>query len=243
MDFIRDYEDTVPEADISDPFQFFPGPHTAYRIVRTAEEIQSDIVADDFLFQILKIDVITAAVKCQRTVDQPASETVDQIAERVVDRTVQQDAVPFFREGPDRCGKSEDDAGGLYHPAAVDGKSEMGVKPRGKGLKITVVCVSVAENPVFRPGVKRFDDGIRYAKIHIGYPQRQQVVRLSGSAGRRIFDGIAVSAVDDSIKTTEISAVFWCFSVHDQYLRILCICCVRSCIGRILAGTSPMKAL
>ena len=230
VDLVGDDENAVLQADITDPLQLLPCPYAADRIVRTAEQIELYAAADDLLFQIRKIDLIAASVEGQRAVDQSASEAFDQIAEGIIDGTVDEDAVAFFRKGTDRRGEGEDHAGSLDYPVRVDGKSEVGVKPRGECLKVAVVGSAVSEDSVFCPGMKRPDDRIRYAKIHIGDPERQELIRSAGAgiAGRGVFDGITVSAVDYGVETAGFSAVFGCFSVHGKYLRILCVCWICS---------------
>ena len=63
MDLVRDDGDAVFEADVSQSFQFFPGPEPSGRILRVAKEEQFGLLAT--LFKIFEIETVFSVFVCQ----------------------------------------------------------------------------------------------------------------------------------------------------------------------------------
>jgi hypothetical protein len=67
------------------------------------------------------------------------------------------------------------DAGKPNEPIRFHGPPILTLEVHAHGLHKVWRCMGVAEDPVSDTFMKRFDDGMRSAEIHIRYPQRNHI--------------------------------------------------------------------
>ena len=58
MYFVRDHYDRMSDADITHAFKLFPSPNSPDRIVRVAEDKQLDLIRNNFIFKIFKVNSV-----------------------------------------------------------------------------------------------------------------------------------------------------------------------------------------
>ena len=110
--FVGDDEDAVPQTDPGDAFELRAPPHAADRVVRAAQDEEIDIVLDDFLFKIVKVDFVASVFEPERVVDECAPIVADDVRKRIVDGLLDEYGIARFGE----CADGGCDARGVRRP-------------------------------------------------------------------------------------------------------------------------------
>ena len=200
MDLVGDDQHIVLEADGGDAQQLLARPDAAGRIVRAAEQEELDIIFDNLIFKVRKVNLVVAVLEDKRAVDELAAVLADDLAERIVDGLLQEDGIAGLREAAHGCGQREDDARrdgqGLRRgrPAVVL------CHPVDDGLLVRFLRIGVAEDAVLDAARELRDDGLRRGKVHVGDPERQDALRIAALDGKVVFEARGAAAVDDCIK-------------------------------------------
>ena len=110
VDFIRRHEHAVAQADFRQSFKFAARPHAPDRVVRAAKNEQFYVVFHDFSLEVLEIDMVLNPVEAQLVHNGLASVVTDGSSEAVIDRFLDEDCVPRFREASNQGAEGKHDA-------------------------------------------------------------------------------------------------------------------------------------
>ena len=200
MDFIRDDLHAVAQADLCISRKLFLRPDASGGIVRRAEERELHAAFDDLLFHVIEIDLIVAFFQDEAAVHEAAAILLDGGKEGIVDRLVKQDAVPRLRQCFDGDIDGRHDARGLDEPFRLDGPVEIGLLPGSECFEVGAACFRVAEDAMVYAGMKRTDDGLGHAEIHVRHPEGKDISRFAALHGEIVLEAAGASPVNDGIK-------------------------------------------
>ena len=144
MDLIADHDYSMLLADISQLFQFFPCPYTADRIVRTAQEEQSNPLFNDLPFKIFKINLITSIlILIQYIICNFSVIGLDYFPERIINRFLDQHIVSRFCICLHCHCKCKDNSRCLEQPFRFDLPAVTTFHPGSYCIKICFICLCI----------------------------------------------------------------------------------------------------
>ncbi len=158
------------------------------------------MVFNNFLFQVLKINPVLSLginklIDCQLPlVDQNRS------GKRIVDRLLHKDRISFCGQGADGSADSIYNTGRFHQPFGLNLPVETAGKPMLQNLKIISFSLRVAEDPMLALIDQGVNHTCRSLKIHVGNPERKDLLRLLSLFGKVVFQRIGVAAVNNFIK-------------------------------------------
>ena len=200
VNLVRDDKDAVPQTDPGDAFELRAPPHAADRVVRAAQDEEIDIVLDDFLFKIVKVDFVASVFEPERVVDECAPVVADDVRKRIVDGLLDEYGIARFGECADGGCDGKDDARRDHELAACDVPMMMCFEPVLQDGEVVVLYLRIAEDAVRRAAIEGVEDGRGRAKVHVGDPERQNVLGIAALNGEVVFEAVRMAGLDDFIK-------------------------------------------
>ncbi|MNC22698.1 hypothetical protein D3C75_707050 [compost metagenome] len=175
MNFIRNDRHAVPQAQIPKTKQLLTLPHSAARIMRTAQQQQLGSAGHQ-LFELIIIHDIMAFFKLQRIDRHLAVIHPDHIIKRIIHRRLQNHLIARVAEQLYRKAQRGNDAGGINNPFLLKLPVMASAVPAGNRLFVGITRHAIAVNPLLHAAQNRFLHGRRALKVHIGYPERKNVL-------------------------------------------------------------------
>src|SRR5690606_3155942 len=154
------------------------------------------------IFQICKVDPITAIAILEVIGRHTATAMSDRIKKMVVYRRLDDDFVAFPGKRPYGCSHCGNHARGGQYPSGLDGEAVPAVPPMGDGVVKSSGGAGIAEDAVLDTGMQRLDHHRGSRKIHIGDPHRQYFP-IRGTP----FDGVRAAAVDRLVEVKGLHLV------------------------------------
>ena len=202
MDLVRDQDQVVAPGEIGDLAQFRGGPDPTAGVVRRTED--HHLFAPGHLrVPCGDVERIAPAVPRQTAFDDLAPSGFDDAGEGVVDRRHQDDAVAGLREGLDTDAGAVDKTVSCKDPLRRDLPAMAGFHPPADRVEIGAVIAEIAVDPVAQLRLDRVLDAGRGAKVHVGDPHGNAVLRIDPVKGLHLvpFRTMGSHAVDDVVKT------------------------------------------
>ena len=220
VNLICDDNNVVTQADGGKLLKLRPTPDAPDGIVRAAQDKELDLVREDLLLKVPEIDCIAAVRELQGIVGENTFVLPNHIGKGIVDRLLDQHTVARLCKGANRRCDGKDDAGCDDEIAPLHLPVVACAEPVLQDGEVIVLWLRVAEDAVLGTLLQRLDDGGRRAKVHIGDPEGQNILRIAALGGKVIFDARGIAAVDDFVK----------ISRHDRYpfCAAACSACARS---------------
>ena len=152
MNLVTEYNHAVAPANVSQPQQLLPAPHTPYRVVRTAQQKEFDIILLDLALEIRKIYFIVPSlfIQYQITGDEPAAIVRDDLAKRVIHRLLNEHSIPRFGEGLHCNSDGEHHARRFLQPPWLNPPAVMELHPLLHRSKIRIVRFGISVNGMLR---------------------------------------------------------------------------------------------
>ena len=175
MDFVGEDQYVVLHAQFADARQFFPGEDAPGRIVRIRH--QQRFRSGQLAVQIVEVDDEPSVRRLyQRIFENAPSVETGLPRERMIHRRLDYDSVSFRCECPERENDPRYDPRREVEPLAAQLPTSVPFDPADDGVPIGVRPVGIAQNGMFRPLAYRFRDLGRCGEVHIGDPERNDVV-------------------------------------------------------------------
>ena len=200
VNLVRDDDDVVPQADRGKLLELRALPDTPDGIVWAAQDEEFDVVVDDFLREVLEVDLVVSLYEPQRIVEKSAFVLMNHVRERVVDGLLNEYGIARSCKRTDGICNGKDHTGGddevtsLYRPVMSR------LKPVLKNGEVVVLYLRIAEDTVIGALLERCDDGGGGAKVHVCDPERQNVRRVTAFGSKVILQTGGIPAVDDFVK-------------------------------------------
>ena len=162
----------MTQADVSHALQLVLCPYASHRIVRIAEQKYLHVVFHNFPLKILKIHCVAAIFVMQLIVDENSSVILNNFPERIIYRLLDEDRIALLCKCLYAGGKAVYHAAAHCHRFRIYMVAMTGEEPVIQCIKIFLVRIRVAKNPVIDPRPEIRKDLLRKLKIHICHPQR-----------------------------------------------------------------------
>ena len=173
MNFIRNHNYMMFPAQIANPPQFLPVPDSSYRIVGITQNHQGSLRIGKFLFQILKIHMISVSVILQRTLYNISSVIHNRIEENIVNRCLYQHIFPHCRQLAYHTGNGRNHPCTENKPLFFHGKIMPPLPPAQISLIPFFWHNGIAKYTMGGSLLDGCLDFWRCLKIHICHPHRQ----------------------------------------------------------------------
>ena len=199
---VAEDEDVVGGADLRDTFERLPAPDDAAGIVRVAEYQQTvQRVRRQPLqpFEVHLVSLQAAVVPTdllERVVDDLVAVSLRRDAERVVHGWLDDDALLRLEHCVDNDSDAFHDARHVGEPMAFDGPLMMVRDPFPDRCLPLVGWEGIAKDRVIQSFPYRVDDEGRCGEIHVGHPQRQQVLPSEASSQKLMLHVVGARSVD-----------------------------------------------
>ena len=200
MDLIAENDHTVSSADLSKGSQFLPCPDSSHRIVRAAQQKQLHMFPQDGLFEIFKIDLISALSQHKIAAHHSSPIVPDHLRKGVVHRLLDQYCLSLSCECLHRHGNGKNYPGSAKHPLFLDLPLMASDKPSLQGAKIRLLSVAVSKDAVLCLSDQRLLHIGGCGKIHIRNPKGQNIFRSPSFHGEVIFQAFRSAAVYHPVK-------------------------------------------
>ena len=176
MDLIGDHHHIVLAADGSISRQLIFGPHSAHRVVRTAQNRELDLRVGGLALEVGKIHLIPVPFQQQGTGNYLPVIGADRIGEWMVDRPLNQDFVAR------RSKAANDDMQGSHYPRCqndplhIDGPVLAALHPTGDRRQVTVCFRGVTIKTAGCTARHRIDNGLGCGEVHVRDPHWQDLI-------------------------------------------------------------------
>ena len=200
VNLVGDDENVVREADRGKTLQLFAPPDAPDGVVRAAEEQELHLMPLDLFLDVGEVHAVRAVLEEQRASDERASVALDRAEERVVDRLGHEYGLTRRSEGANRHGECEDDAWRHDEGVLAGIPAVARAEPLFERPIVVLLRTRIAEDAVLGASANGITHRLRRTKVHVGDPERQNVLGIAALDGEVVFETVRMAALDDFIK-------------------------------------------
>ena len=183
MDLVRDHDDAMALADVIERGQLLERPSMAGGIMRIAQDERLGARLGQIL-EVLQIQTVAIVFQPELIEQQPAFVAIDHLEVRRIDRSLHDHPVARLGETAENRRHARHDAGTRQQRVQVGRPIVPRGKPGPDDFKMGGITQGVSINAVEGGIDQPIDHGFRSAKVHVGGPQRENVLAFDG---RRIL--------------------------------------------------------
>ena len=196
VNLVGDDENVVHEADRGKTLQLF----APDGVVRAAENQKLHLVLANLLLDVSEVHAVCAVLEEKRARDELAPIALDDAEKRIVDGLGYENGIIRRGKCTHRHGEREDDArrhdeGFLAGIPAVARAEPLFERPI-----VVLLRTRIAEDAVLGASANGITHRLRRTKVHVGDPERQNVLGIAALDGEIVFEAVRMTALDDLIK-------------------------------------------